>query len=230
MDNASLGINRLRDILQRALSAKDWADVSGRNSCFTETVRDAYNNRKLSRGLFGKLAPAIPARILADALYLGGWEMLGAGHFGLVMKHADYPELAFKFSHKPADAYMQYAMWARDNAGLSPHLPVVHDIYKCDDFVLFALDELERISHDEYDDMQLVVLERAARSGDWPEYGVDEELEDLVVLSIRIGEFFRGVATIDLHSDNVMRCPKTGCVIITDPVSFTNRRIDGQES
>lgn len=219
MDNAANGINRLRHILATALSYDDWADVSGRHSWFAETVMVEHERRKL----YGKVSLDKPSQVLADALYVDGWEMLGAGHFGLVMKHADYPELAFKFSHKPADAYMQYAMWARDNAGLSPHLPVVHDIYKCDDFVLFALDELERISYLEYEDMQLGVLGRAASSGDWPEYGVDEELEDLIVLSIRIGEFFRGVATVDLHSDNVMRCPKTGCVIITDPVSFTKQ-------
>lgn len=219
MINAANGINRLRHILATALSSDDWADVSGRNSWFAETVQTSYAERKT----YGKVSLDKPARVLADALYVDGWEMLGAGCFGLVMKHADYPELAFKFSHKPADAYMQYAMWARDNAGLSPHLPVVHDIYKCDDFVLFALDELVRISHVQYEDMQLVELERAARSGDWPEYGVDEELEELVALSIRIGEFFRGVATVDLHSDNVMRCPKTWRIIITDPVSFTKQ-------
>lgn len=219
MDNAANGINRLRHILATALSSDDWVGASVRASRFAATVQVEHERREL----YGKVSLDKPSRVLADALYVDGWEMLGAGHFGLVMKHADYPELAFKFSHKPADAYMQYAMWARDNAGLSPHLPVVHGIYKCGDFVLFALDELERISHEEYEDMQLGVLQRAASSGDWPEYGVDEELEDLIVLSIRIGEFFRGVADIDLHSDNVMRCPTTGRIIITDPVSFTKQ-------
>lgn len=158
---------------------------------------------------------------IASLLMTDGWTRVGSGHFALVVEHPDYPGRVFKVSHKPADSYLAYAMWARDNAGLSRHLPTIHNIVQTPDFVLYELDKLTPMSREEYDREWLYDLVNVAfgtslrRTG-----GIDVvKHRDVLALCERIGEYFQGVSTVDLHHENLM-FDNDGTIIITDPVSF----------
>ena len=149
-----------------------------------------------------------------------GFKYCGHGYFSSVFKHEDTPGVVYKLSMRTDDAYAAFALWARANP--DPHAPVFHDIQRGRRAVVFAIKEY----------LPLVV---AQSSGQLPPAFLAYVLmirvrcnmpntlyrRNLVKYLREIRKFFRGVATIDIHGENLMFDPDSKRIIVTDPVSFT---------
>ena len=156
--------------------------------------------------------------MLADA----GFVFVGSGCFGMVVRHDTCPEVVFKISARLNDAYGAYALYARDCAG-NPHLPVIYDIQTGHGCMVVALEELHKVHW--YGDLISVQYEinSAAQAGGEGEMMPDSwhpTAQDAIECAYEIGCYFNGVASIDIHGDNVMQ-RADGTLVITDPVSYT---------
>lgn len=149
-----------------------------------------------------------------------GFMYCGHGYFSSVFQHADTPGVVYKLSMRTDDAYAAFALWARANP--NPHAPVFHDIQRGRRAVVFAIKEY-------------VSLNEAQLSGQLTTAFVTYRLMDrvrdnkpntlyrrnLVKYLREIRKFFKGVAEIDIHGENLMFDPDSKRIIVTDPVSFT---------
>lgn len=129
-----------------------------------------------------------------------GWKYAGGGYFSVVFTKG---ELAIKLGTKAEDSGAAYAAWARDNQGLAG-VPVIHHI--------------ERFGRQSY----TVLMPRYQEVKD---YATAQDVSmgrmgEVSETYKKIAAFFKGVAEMDLHGDNIMRDPITSTIIITDPVSF----------
>ena len=140
------------------------------------------------------------------------WQFVGGGYFSGVVRHVGFPGVVFKISMRPDDAYKAYALWVRQNPG--KHFPVIYAIHHVEDVAVYALKEYRPLfmlpDFDTWD-----FLEREATHR--PNHVYRRSLCSAVG-SVR--KFFKGVAKIDIHGENLMFDPETKQVIITDPVSF----------
>ncbi|USN16823.1 putative kinase [Brevundimonas phage vB_BpoS-Babayka] len=129
-----------------------------------------------------------------------GWKYAGGGYFSVVFTKG---ELAIKLGTKAEDSGAAYAAWARDNQGLAG-VPVIHHIerYGRQSYTVL-MPRYAEVKNDE--------TARAVSGGRMGEVSKTYK---------KIAAFFKGVAHMDLHGDNIMRDPVTGTIIITDPVSF----------
>jgi hypothetical protein len=129
-----------------------------------------------------------------------GWALAGSGFFSLVFTKND---LAIKLGLKAEDSGAAYAAWARDNAGMAG-VPTIHDI--------------QRHGKQSYTVVmpKYVPVNEGGYYIDAAQTIRDEGLSDTMDA---IETFFRGVAQIDIHEENVMR-DLGGRLIITDPVSY----------
>lgn len=137
---------------------------------------------------------------LTDYMRSLGWTLAGGGYFSVVFTKG---ELAIKLGTKAEDSGAAYAAWARDNQGLAG-VPVIHHI--------------ERFGRQSY----TVLMPRYAEVNDHAT-AQDVSMGRMGAVSdtyAKIAAFFKGVATMDLHGNNIMRDRVTGEIIITDPVSF----------
>lgn len=137
---------------------------------------------------------------LTDYMRSNGWTLAGGGYFSVVFTKG---ELAIKLGTKAEDSGAAYAAWARDNQGLAG-VPVIHHIERYGRQSYTVL--MPRYA--EVNDNDTARAVSGGRMG-----AVSETYE-------KIAAFFKGVATMDLHGDNIMRDRLTGEIIITDPVSF----------
>ncbi|ADD21639.1 protein kinase [Caulobacter phage Cd1] len=129
-----------------------------------------------------------------------GWKYAGGGYFSVVFTKG---ELAIKLGTKAEDSGAAYAAWARDNQGLAG-VPVIH--------------EIERFGRQSY----MVLMPRYQEVKDYEQARrvMAGNMGEVSSTYKKIAKFFKGVAEMDLHGDNIMRDPITGTIIITDPVSF----------
>ena len=156
-----------------------------------------------------KLAQACLNAFWADNEYL---EFVGGGYFSGVVRHIGFPGVVFKISMRPDDAYKAYALWVRQNPG--KHFPVIYSIHHIGDVAVYALKEYRPLSmlqdFNTWDFIERAATHRPNR--------VYRRSLCSAVCSVR--KFFKGVARIDIHGENLMFDPETKQVIITDPVSF----------
>lgn len=144
----------------------------------------------------------------------------GHGYFSSVFKHEDAPGVVFKLSMRTDDAYAAFALWSRNNP--DKHAPVFHDIQRGRSAVVFAIKEYITLQH---------AIAIGALPSSFSTYSLMGRVydnksntlyrRDLVKYIRSIKKFFRGVAAIDIHGENIMFDPDTKRVIVTDPVSFT---------
>lgn len=166
-------------------------------------------------------------------------EVLGTGHFSLAVVYEDDPSVVYKIGLKKEDSGAAYAAWCRANPG--PHVPVIHEIRRYSSCYIVKLDRYYAVdkSH-EMEYMTATMMNAVLCEKDWHYYyyypvnGTSATrvlleqaycvLPGEVIDTLRaIRRFFDGVATFDLHTDNVMWSsldPDTRRLIITDPVSF----------
>ena len=157
-----------------------------------------------------------PHRSLLDEFMSSkGWSVAGNGHFSVAYVK---DKLCIKLGFKSEDSGAMYAAFCRDNKGLKG-LPDVLDMQHHGrhsyTVVMPALKPLDG-------------PKKAALSNAWMSDGgrtIGPNVMRLLrswgvdAAGIRIRSFFNGVATMDLHGDNVMQ-DDAGNFIITDPVSF----------
>lgn len=178
-----------------------------------EAIKLALEMGKINQAMFDayKLLPGDSLRYnyaksqpwmgtLIDFAASKGFKYAGGGYFSVVFTKG---ELAIKMGTKGEDSGAAYAAWARDNAGLAG-VPVIHHI--------------ERYGRQSY----TVVMPRYAEVKNYEQARAVKEgrMGEVSETYKKIAAFFKGVAEMDLHGDNIMRDPVTGTIIITDPVSF----------
>lgn len=156
-----------------------------------------------------------------------GFVYCGHGYFSSVFVHDDTPGVVYKLSMRTDDAYAAFALWARANP--NQHAPLFHDIQRGRRAVVFAIKEYTSINA-----AQL----RAQLPATFATYRLMDRVREnrpntlyrrnLVKYLREIRKFFKGVATIDIHGENLMFDPDSKRIIVTDPVSFHKSSEDYQ--
>lgn len=169
-----------------------------------------------------------------------GFELLGSGYFSGVFSHWDLHDKVIKVGLKKEDSGAAYAAWCRANQHLEG-VPKIHHISRHASCYIVVLDRLEPFaSHvntdycGEYEgepqneeQQALIDAYESARRGIYGADNTHEEYTGIFSTCREIGRFFSGVASFDLHDENVMIDPKTKKLVITDPVSFVQAGLNG---
>lgn len=154
-----------------------------------------------------------------------GFTWLGNGHFSVVFSHESMPGRVLKVGLKKEDSGSAYAAFCRMHQGREG-IPNIYDIQRHDGCYTVVLDHLKRFDGsaskaENLKELATYLIESSERhpvAETW-----DAQSAALAETSLLIREFFRGIARFDMHAGNVMIHPKSGALIITDPVSFTNK-------
>lgn len=171
---------------------------------------------------------------------LKGFSLLGSGFFSGAFSHKDLPGRVIKVGLKKEDSGAAYAAWCRANQHLEG-VPVIHHISRHASCYIVVLDRLEPFCQHvntngygdyewvEQNDAQQSIIDAydAAKRGIYGAGNVHEEHSALYNTCRAIWEFFSGIASFDLHDENVMVDPKTKKLVITDPVSFVQEGLNG---
>ena len=149
-----------------------------------------------------------------------GFMYCSHGYFSSVFKHYSTPGVVYKLSMRTDDAYAAFALWARANP--NPHAPVFHDIQRGRRAVVFAIKEYMSLNEAQLSG-QLTPAFVTYRLMDRVRENKPNTLyrRNLVKYLREIRKFFKGVAQIDIHGENLMFDPDSKRIIVTDPVSFT---------
>lgn len=147
---------------------------------------------------------------LIDALAEDGWAYAGAGHFSAVFVKGG---LALKLGFKVNDTGAMYAAWCRANQAL-PGVPIIYAISKFSSCYVVLTRRYDKLGVSDEDE-EVSALKYAVNCGK----GDRLSPFDTVMTGITIREFFDGVATFDLHKDNLMQ-DHHGGIVITDPISY----------
>lgn len=149
-----------------------------------------------------------------------GFMYCGHGYFSSVFKHDDTPGVVYKLSMRTDDAYAAFALWARANQ--NPHAPVFHDIQRGRRAVVFAIKEYISLDAAQLRGQLPIPFSAYRLMGRVRENKPNTLYRRNLVKYLReIRKFFKGVATIDVHGENLMFDPDSKRIIVTDPVSFT---------
>lgn len=168
-----------------------------------------------------------------------GFGVVGSGCYGLVLEHGDEPDVVFKLCCRSYDAYAAYVAWARAHAG-APHIIDVLYVCRYPGRMVVVLPRYEE-AHDFRDDVGIDVwddMNNLARDGlgaynpsegtrsvlgvGYSDFIGYEDLLPIQQVALDIGDYFRGIADMDLHKGNIMYDPLKGEYIITDPVSASH--------
>lgn len=156
-----------------------------------------------------------------------GFMYCGHGYFSSVFKHADTPGVVYKLSMCTNDAYAAFALWARANP--NQHAPVFHDIKRGRRAVVFAIKEYLPLNVAQIRGQLPLAFATYRLMGRVRKNKPNTMYRRNLVKYLReISQFFRGVATIDIHGENLMFDPDSKRIIVTDPVSFTKSSEDYQ--
>lgn len=149
-----------------------------------------------------------------------GFSLLGNGHFSAAFKHALLPGKVIKVGFKKEDSGAAYVAFCRMHQG-QVGIPNVYHVARHAGCYTVVLDELEPCNrsgnhlHDHYADLAYYFVEGESDPDDYSE-GDQPFIETCQM----IRKFFYGIASFDMHSDNIM-FTKDGKPVITDPVSFS---------
>lgn len=166
---------------------------------------------------------------LVEKIQEAGFEFLGNGYFSVVYKHHLLPGKVLKVGLKKEDSAAAYVAFCRMHEGREG-LPVIHDVQRFEGCYIVVLDELLPIKVDAWyekyrgDLVRAVIQCREVEYREQLSYQVrelPEEFRELLNTCRMIHNFFKGIAQFDMHYGNAMINPKTGRIVITDPVSFT---------
>lgn len=164
-----------------------------------------------------------------------GFELLGNGHFSAAFKHRLLPQKVIKVGFKKEDSGAAYAAFCRMNQG-KQGIPTIHNIQRHAGCYTVVLDELRPLvttiwgdvnenSEDESVVGQFNTVCGIISYNETFGGGDDPLIDDLAETAKEIRKFFDGIASFDMHSGNAM-VDHNGHVIITDPVSFTDKAVD----
>jgi len=166
---------------------------------------------------------------LVEKIQEAGFEFLGNGYFSVVYKHHLLPGKVLKVGLKKEDSAAAYVAFCRMHEGREG-LPVIHDVQRFEGCYIVVLDELLPITCDDwYTKYQGNLISSAISYEEVAHRNhLNVVVQELPVAFRRlldtcrmIHDFFSGIAKFDMHHNNAMINPKTGRIVITDPVSFT---------
>lgn len=154
-----------------------------------------------------------------DAL-VGDFTVLGAGHFAAAFRAPRLSGLVIKVGFKKEDSGAAYAAWCRGNADLQG-VPAVFVIKAYPDCYMVCMPEYLPLPYDCWGYSLGKAVEDVLRGGDTTSaFAAYPILQPLAGTALAIREWFTGLATFDVHADNIM-LDKFLNIVITDPVSFT---------
>lgn len=153
-----------------------------------------------------------------------GFKLLGNGHFSAAYAHDMLPGRVIKVGFKKEDSGAAYVAFCRMHQGRAG-IPNVHHVERhagCYTVVLDELIECDRMgneTHETYADIAREFIECEGADS----YGYADEDLPFIETCLEIRKFFKGIASFDMHSGNIM-FDKDGNPFITDPVSFSHDR------
>lgn len=176
-----------------------------------------------------------------------GFKFLGAGYFSAAFSHEMLPGKVIKIGFKKEDSGAAYAAYCRANAH-TVGLPLIHALKRhtsCYSVVLNEYSEFTQhvprnATQDERQALEhrikaYKIVRGIINNGDHEVLNVPSALAELpewhrslVETAKGIREFFLGLGSFDIHSGNVM-IDKYGRLVITDPVSYTDDRLQEVE-
>lgn len=156
-----------------------------------------------------------------------GFKLLGNGHFSAAYSHEMLPGRVIKVGFKKEDSGAAYVAFCRMHQGKAG-IPNVHHVERhagCYTVVLDHLVPCDRSDgdHDYWADTAREFVESDSYAAE--EYY--EGAQDFISTCKEIRKFFKGIASFDMHSGNIM-FSEDGTPFITDPVSFSHDRERGK--
>lgn len=222
------------------IAALGLSELTKRQPMLVELIADIVNHETENGYLTmkeGNSALTVMPYWNSMMVYLkdAGFELLGNGHFSAAFKHRLLPQKVIKVGFKKEDSGAAYAAFCRMNQG-KQGIPTIHDIKRHAGCYTVVLDELRPLRttlwgdvNEGYEDESVVAQFDTVRGiisyDETFDGGADRLIDDLAETAKEIRKFFDGIASFDMHSGNAM-VDSNGHVIITDPVSFTDKAID----
>ena len=139
-----------------------------------------------------------------------GFRMLGNGHFSAAYSHEMLPGRVIKVGFKKEDSGAAYTAFCRMHQGRAG-IPNVYHVARHAGCYTVVLDRLKSCDDDNYDHEVYADLAR---------YFVESDCHETCKM---IREFFKGIASFDMHNGNIM-FDDNDVPYITDPVSFSHDR------
>lgn len=152
-----------------------------------------------------------------------GFRMLGNGHFSAAYSHEMLPGRVIKVGFKKEDSGAAYTAFCRMHQGRAG-IPNVYHVARHAGCYTVVLDHLNSCDDDNYDhevyaDLARYFVESDCHDASEYEPGYYEFIETCKM----IREFFKGIASFDMHNGNIM-FDDNDVPYITDPVSFSHDR------
>lgn len=162
-------------------------------------------------------------RTLGALMRDAGFRMLGNGHFSAAYSHEMLPGRVIKVGFKKEDSGAAYTAFCRMHQGRAG-IPNVYHVARHAGCYTVVLDRLHSCDDDNYDhevyaDLARYFVESDCHDASEYEPGYYEFIETCKM----IREFFKGIASFDMHNGNIM-FSEEGTPYITDPVSFSHDR------
>ncbi|AWD92623.1 serine-threonine kinase [Dickeya phage Ninurta] len=157
-----------------------------------------------------------------------GFEFLGSGYFSAAFSNDALPGRVVKVGFKKEDSGAAYAAFCKAHQGLKG-IPTVYAVQRHSHCYTVVLDHLKeftiRDQTDEQESQYETISALVSYSGANYE---SEHYGPLADTCNKIREFFKGIASFDIHSGNVM-IDKHGDLVITDPVSYSNDELQATD-
>ncbi|CAM0028523.1 kinase [Vibrio phage D530] len=162
-----------------------------------------------------------------------GFVKLGSGFFSQAWTHPAIKHFAIKLGFKKEDSGAAYAAFCRDNQGMTG-IPTIYGIDRFRSCYVVLMDrylpykKIESIYNSKKEYFELTDKGEVIKPRCLSDY---EECRDVTYYHWKdpksaightmkkIKDYFEGIASFDLHKENIM-VDKLGCLVITDPVSF----------
>ena len=162
-------------------------------------------------------------RTLSALMRDAGFRMLGNGHFSAAYSHEMLPGRVIKVGFKKEDSGAAYTAFCRMHQGRAG-IPNVYHVARHAGCYTVVLDRLHSCDDDDdvhvaYADLARYFVESDCHDASDFEPGEYEFIETCKM----IREFFKGIASFDMHNGNIM-FSEDGTPYITDPVSFSYDR------
>lgn len=204
-------------------------------------IKDALSGRSHGANLSTAMLDGAPEYMCEDVrialidvaqrIQALGFSRVGNGNFAVVLAHPDYPDVVFKICTNMDDRYHAFVQYCE--GACTPHLPVVHAKDVREFAAVYVLDKL--IEHGTMDSPVSAhqILRRVSHglrdwyaqpSANWAcvprkVKGSPTYPRKLMVAARRLAKWVhRNNLHWDLHDCNIMWHPKTGALVITDPV------------
>lgn len=157
-----------------------------------------------------------------------GFEFLGSGYFSAAFSNDALPGRVVKVGFKKEDSGAAYAAFCKAHQGLKG-IPNVYAVQRHSHCYTVVLDHLKEFTPHGQTEAQReqyeTICELVQRDVDVNE---DTHLDALADTCNKIREFFKGIASFDIHWGNVM-IDKHGDLVITDPVSYSNDELQATD-